>query len=333
MKHEFQPYILGKGRAGQALQNAFSILANLEPELGIKPAEFLARGGALPTDPNALLCLTNPSALHAPQILEANKKGIQKIITEKPLCADLKEAKNLSEVKSQIAVLHVYRQLWGPQTIRKLITNGEVGDLITIEGRYWHSSAAEAAIKGKAAHTSGWKNDPTLCGPYDLLLDVGTHWLDMMCFLMGVFPLKNNVWLSYKNSEKPHRDTHLHLNSEFATGQHTLGSISKTTHGMSDHFEFQVVGTKKMLSWNFLNPDEIEVGEGRKKTTMVRLDTEFGSKMPAFRSLGWLEGYIEIARQFIYEAQEKKFNPYPNLASTLPMMESLLQSSISSDKK
>ena len=92
---------------------------------------------------------------------------------------------------------------------------------------------------------------------------------------------------------------------------------------MSDFFEFHVIGTRKMLSWNFIHPDEIVVGEGRRRSILVRQESRWGSKLPPFRGSGWLEGYIEVIRQFIYEARGQHYSSYPDLPSVLPMMKSL----------
>ena len=41
--------------------------------------------------------------------------------------------------------LHGNRRMWGPQTIVRMIAEGEIGDVISIDGRYWQSSAAQMA--------------------------------------------------------------------------------------------------------------------------------------------------------------------------------------------
>jgi hypothetical protein len=32
--------------------------------------------------------------------------------------------------------------MWGPKTLKSLVASGELGDLITIESRYWQPSVA-----------------------------------------------------------------------------------------------------------------------------------------------------------------------------------------------
>lgn len=319
------PKILGQGRAGQAIQFALGILKELEPDLGIQNAEFLKRGEIPSAASRDLLCLAGPNALHARQIIEGCNADFRYILAEKPVCVSISELELLSKLESKIAILHVYRQMWGPKRIRDFVVSGEVGEILSVEGRYWHSSTAEAFVHQKVQKTSSWKNDPALCGPYDVLLDVGTHWLDMACFLIGAYPTQNQVWVSHKGSDKSHRDSQVFIQSNFASGARTFGSISKMAHGFSDEFEVHLIGTKKMLSWSFREPDQVVVGEGRRRSNYVRESSQIGSGLPPFRAMGWLEGYIEILRQFLFDISGKKFESYPDLPSVLPMMRSIFE--------
>jgi hypothetical protein len=102
-----------------------------------------------------------------------------------------------------------------------------------------------------------------------------------------------------------------------------LRTISKTAHGSTDHFEINVIGSKKSATWTFAHPDEIYIGEGRLRTLITRTESRSGSKQPPFRGMGWLEGYVEILRQSIYEIQGRSFEPYPNLKDVGTIMKSL----------
>lgn len=321
--------LIGRGRAGRAIENALSILQNSEPNLGLAPVKWLQRNQKISdvvAEPSScLVAIAGPNGLHADRILEADRLKVPLIITEKPLCVRREELADLNQVSAKVAVLHVYRQMWGPQTIRQMIERGELGDLVTIEGRYWHSSSAQRAIQ-RDDFKENWKNDPKLCGPNDVLLDVGTHWLDMAFFLNSPSAKASQLWLSYANAERPHRDTHLHISTDFQNGCRAFGSISKIAHGSTDHFEVTVIGSTRSASWTFAHPDEIYIGEGRSRTLITRADSKLGSKQPPFRGLGWLEGYIEILRQSIYDLQGREHSAYPNLKQTTGMMNHLFES-------
>ncbi|MBN8554936.1 MAG: Gfo/Idh/MocA family oxidoreductase [Deltaproteobacteria bacterium] len=271
---------------------------------------------------NPILLIANPPGLHSIYIEEAARSGFKAVVVEKPSCVRHEEISVLEKVKIPVAVCHIYRQMWGPQTLKAMIDSGEMGEIISIEGRYWQSSTAQRALTGEK--TKSWKNDPQLSGEYDALLDVGTHWVDVATFLIGEMPRNGSVWLSYANAEAAHRDSHVHLNLEFSKGRRVMSSISKTFHGATNHFEINVIGTLKSATWTFLDPDEIWIGQGNQKSTLTRKSTILGSCQPVFHGMGWLEGYIEIFYQLFKELSDEPFTAYPNLRDNLAMLKSLM---------
>ncbi len=322
------PLIIGKGRAGGAIEKSLMSLSVINPELEIAHPVWVPRNTPLDSlvlkHENPIVIIANPPGLHAKTILAADQAGFKAILCEKPSCVSLAEIAALKEITANVGIFHVYRQMWGPQTLKKMLDEGEMGDLICIEGRYWQASTAERALNSQNQPPASWKNNPDLSGSSDTLLDVGCHWADAVCFLYGDVPLKVNIWKSYKNAERPHRDSHIQLIMDFPAGGRAFGSISKTLHGSTNHFEINLVGTKKSATWNFLNPDEILVGDGRDRRVITRKINSIGSCLPAFHGMGWLEGYIEICRQFILEVRGVGKGNYPRLSENLSMIRALV---------
>lgn len=330
---EITPFILGKGRAGQAIWEAIHILRPQMKEHAWNEPVWVERNAPLiPAERGiSIAFIANPNALHAERIVEAHRAGFAAVATEKPACVNETQA----DVRGKTAVLHVYRQMWGPQTLKEMIERGEFGEIISIEGRYWQSSTAERALIGKPVES--WKNDVKLSGPSDALLDVGTHWVDMAVFLMGQFPTRASGWASYVNSEAPHRDTHVHLTLEFPKGKRALTSISKTFHGATNHFEINVIGSKGSATWTFLQPDEIFIGQGRDRRVLTRKTSDLGSHHSPFHATGWLEGYIEIIRQLTLDVtgsgpesnqQSVQARRYPELHESVRLVSLLLNAQI-----
>jgi predicted dehydrogenase len=322
------PLILGSGRAGHAIAKSLAILNVLRPELDIQAPVWLERGAALDAErakhDNAVLCISNPHALHARSIIEGDLARFNAILCEKPAGVNMEDLQALRAVTIPTAVLHVIRQTWGIQTLKQMLVEGQVGELIAIEGRYWQASAAERALqKSASASPKGWKNDAGLSGEFDTYLDLATHWVDAATFLVGQQPKHIFGWRSFTNSEAPHRDTHIQLNIAYPAVR-GFGSISKTFHGATNQFEISVIGSKMSATWEYLKPDEILIGEGRDRRIVTRKTNDFGSQHPAFHALGWLEGYIDIAARLfdnVYQAQE---HSYPTLASSLDVLEAML---------
>lgn len=327
---KIQPYLLGTGMAGQAISKSLEIIKLIQPELDIAPTVALKRDqnfeGLVTGNDHAVLFIANPSALHTPTILKAESAGFKTIICEKPVATDLEQIEQLKKVKAQVAILHGYRMMWGPQTLKEMLDAGEFGQLISLESRYWQSSVAQKALT-KAPERAPWKADVELNGKYDVLLDLGSHWMDLILFLAKEKPEKVNGKISYINGTGPERDTHLNLNLFFKTGLYATGSISKTVHGMGNSLEINILGSLKTATWNFLNPDEIIIGVGPDQKILKRTKSTLGGKQNPFHGLGWIDGYIEIISQSLLELKGEKGN-YPNLSSTLNVMETLLKAEL-----
>ncbi len=323
----FQPFIVGSGMSSKAIAKALSVIQIVDPVLDIAAPVQIGRHEPLKGLPdsveNPLLCIGNPHGLHAKYIADGEAAGFQDIVVDKPSCVTLDEIASLREVVAQVAVLHGFRQMWGPQSIKRMLDDHEFGDIISIEGRYWQSSAADIAFGPDPPMDKDWKSDLGLSGSYDTLIDLGTHWTDLMLFLAGARPKSARVWLSYANAIAPHRDTHAHLYFEFSEFR-TLGSISKTVHGAGNDLEFTIIGTKRAASWTVREPDEIRLSRGNQVSIVRRKSDRYGSQQPAFHGLGWLEGYTEIIHDFLLCKAGKDAPPVPTLAENLVVMEVLL---------
>jgi len=325
--HVIQPFILGSGRAGQAIAKGIQIVALQEPDLGVAPPQWLKRGQALSEVTRGVekpvLVVANPAGLHAEALATATEAGFFAVLTEKPVCVTLAEVAKLRELTARVAVMHVYRQMWGPQLLAQMLEAGELGEIISLESRYWQPSVAHRSLEGNPV-VNDWKNDTQLNGNHDVLLDLGTHWADLIFFLMKERPVRSQGWASYINAEAPHRDTHLHLTFDFAKGARAFGSLSKVVHGATNGFEVNVLGAKGSATWNFLAPDELILGKGRDRTVITRKDSAMGGKQPPFHGMGWLEGYTEIIRQAFFDLADQPFRAYPTLGEGLDVVDALL---------
>ncbi len=328
---KIQPFIVGSGSAAAAMQKSIFSVGILEPRWQILPANKVARNEKLTvsaeTDTVSLLCLANPHGLHTATLLRAAEAGFRYVLCEKPVCVSLEEVEVLKKFPKEITVgvCHGYRMMWGPQELKGLLDSGEMGRIISVEGRYWQSSAAQKAISGTPP-SSNWKNDSALSGQFDVLTDLGSHWTDLMNFLAGEGPEKTMLWQSYLNSEASHRDTHVILTLDYRKLGRTLGSVSKTVHGKGNHLEINIIGEKLSASWQFSNPDTIVIGRGDETKTKSRQRSEsIGSGQSPFHGMGWLEGYIETAHQLLRHADGDKTASFPTLSEAVQVMETLLK--------
>jgi predicted dehydrogenase len=314
------PYILGSGKAALALTEALRVVEITNPDLRFNAFVKIPRNHSFPDVKKInfpILLIANPHALHEKAIEEGEKAGFKCIICEKPAAVSLEQIEKLKKITTPVALCHVYRQMWGLQTLKEMVLQNEFGKIISIEGRYWQSSSAEKARLGQK--TQSWKNNVSLSGESDVLFDIGSHWVDAVLYLTNEKPQKVNLWKSFVNAESSHRDTHVHIMMEFSNDIRALGSVSKTVHGATNEFEIAVIGEKKFASWNFLRPDVLEVSEGTTKTFISRNKLHIGSGHWPHHGLGWIEGYVEIIKQAL------RGGSYPTLKEGLSVMEILLE--------
>jgi predicted dehydrogenase len=325
------PLVVGRGMAGKAILQSLAIIAQTDPDLSLLPARLADRGTPLNsylTNENInVLFLANPSGLHAQFILEGARAGFAAIAADKPVCVRAEEIPLLRNIAVPVAVFHGYRVMWGVKAIRQMIDSGELGEVFTFESRYWQSSSAQMALKG-TIEKRAWKNDVQLNGPWGVLTDLGSHVVDTCLYLINEKPVESKFWVSYWNATADHRDTHIHMNLRFKGARRALASISQTVHGATNNFEFTVVGTRGAATWRFLRPDEVEFGSGNRTTILRREMPNPSSHTLPFHSLGWTEGYVEIARQTLRTAAGLTSEAIPTLSEAIDTMDVLLNATI-----
>ena len=311
------------------MKKSLAITATLHPDMALLPLTQLARGQKLDglareNGEVPVLFIANPHGLHARYLKEADAAGFRHIIVEKPVCVSFEELSSLKSLRANVSVCHGYRQMWGPQLVKEMLGSGELGEIISVEGRYWQSSAAQKSVEAPGP-SSSWKNDVSLNGNSDTLVDLGAHWVDLMLFFADEAPFETVVWKSFLNAEASHRDTHVHLALDFRHLGRTLGSLSKTAHGEGNHLEFHVIGAKSSVAWTFQDADSLRLGRGGESRTISRKrDRPEVSGQPPFHGLGWLEGYLNIISLTLLSINDGKSPRVPTLPESLRTMQVLL---------
>ncbi|MDH4350412.1 MAG: Gfo/Idh/MocA family oxidoreductase, partial [Gemmatimonadota bacterium] len=292
-----QPLIVGRGAAGMALRHALALYPD-----AVAPAAWHPREAPLsvPSDPErALIVVASPHALHTPRLREAAERGYRFAICEKPAAVDLSQVEALAGLPMATWICHGYRLLWGPQELRRAVADGRFGTLVSIEGRYWQSSAT------RASGGDSWKDTPALSGAYDVLLDLATHWVDLVTCLCGRLPDATSVRRWFVNAGAPHRETHVHVTMQFGDLV-SFGSVSKTVHGAGNMLEVALVGERASARWSFERPDVIVWGSGGSCSTQVRSERELPARPAPFHGLGWMEGYGRLVGEVVARMQERE---------------------------
>ncbi len=324
-------HILGSGLAGKAIAKALAILHITDNDLPLGDVMHIPRDAALKSlQPNkhTALCIANPSGLHTARLLEGLESGYGLIVCEKPTSTDMEQLLQLEAVcpknDTPIAVLHVYRQLWGIQHLRSLIQAGELGRICAIEGLLWQASKVRHLSSASSGTKREWVNDKALTGEYGVSLGLGTHWLDAATFLAGE-PL--HLTSSHHDRLRDGRgddDAYIHYQFQSPSGIYVCGSVSNMVHGARNDFVITVLGEKGTAQWRLMEPDQIQLGRGAERSILYRSTNAMGSQQPAFHGVGWLEGYIEILRQSYRHMLGMDYQPYPTLEESNAVVRTIL---------
>jgi len=317
-----QPVLIGYGRAGRAMLKALELIRIEHSGVDVADPVILPRDlrlassrvRELSSSARVLAMIANPHALHAPTLRAMIDAGAANAFVEKPVVVNPSQISLLRDVQIPVAVAHGYRVQWGIRKMRELIAGAQI---FSIEGKYWQSSAASS--RG-APSPKAWVQDPALSGEYDVLLDLGTHYLDLCAHLMGSVEWKGDAFCSYVNASADHRETHVMFSLGTPTGARVSGSVSKAVHGAGNELELHVLTDRNAVSWSFADPDRVIVGEGSSRRVISRTDRFSGSGLAPFHAAGWLDGYCEILAGLMGISGT---GSYPTLTEHLDVVESL----------
>ena len=135
------------------------------------------------SDPNieaVHVCL--PNALHAPVAKAAIEAG-KHVLCEKPLAMNAAEAREMLATATSKGIIHCvnhnlrcYPVL---QHIRQMISSGDLGEILIVQGTYsqdWLLYDTDY----------NWRLDSKDNGPMRVVADIGSHWMDLVQHLTGL---------------------------------------------------------------------------------------------------------------------------------------------------
>lgn len=123
--------------------------------------------------------VVTPHTLHYPQIMQAVEQGIH-VMCEKPMVCEPQHARDIQaacETTGAVAMVNYQRRYYAPYMyMRETIQSGKLRELRAISvqcGQRWKKGTAGL-----------WRQNPDLSGG-GMLMDSGSHLLDMLLWLVG----------------------------------------------------------------------------------------------------------------------------------------------------
>ncbi|PPG92860.1 hypothetical protein C5C39_02290 [Rathayibacter sp. AY1F3] len=211
---------------------------------------------------------------HLEPIERAAARGLT-ILSEKPLAPTLQLARRAADAVERGGAagwVGFNRRLdGGIQLMRKVIGEGEIGRPVSVFGHYRQQWNAEPS-------GNDWRYDPAAVGPSRTVTEIGSHWFDLVAFVLGTPPTTVNAqfgflgersWTGPEGSGRvapPNEDLFAAL-LRFDDG--VTGAVYGTelSHGSFDEIELRIDGSLGSAFWDAAHPNLVRVGN---KTSGIR---------------------------------------------------------------
>ncbi|MGX4692012.1 Gfo/Idh/MocA family oxidoreductase [Streptomyces sp. JNUCC 63] len=213
------------------------------------PDELFARAGELD-----LIVVASPNKTHVPLATTALKAGLP-VVVDKPIAGTAAEARDLAALAEERGLLlSVFQnRRWDNDflTLRKLIAEGELGDVWRFESRF---------ERWRPKPKGGWREsgDPAEIG--GLLYDLGSHVVDQALVLFGPATQVYAESVIRRAGAETDDDTFIAITHANGVRSHLYVSATAAQLGP----RFRVLGSQAGYVKYGLDPQEAALREGRR---------------------------------------------------------------------
>jgi len=295
--------------------------------------------------------ILTPNALHYPMCKAALEAG-KHVLCEKPFTMNVAEAAELLALARQKGVAHCieHNLRYYPvvQQIRCMIANGDLGDVLIVQGTYSQNWLLYDT-------DWNWRVVSQDNGKLRAMGDIGSHWMDMIQHLTGlkITALCADLQTFHKTRKRPKGSVETFAGKALAPedyqtitvdtedfgavlvhmGDRARGAftVSQMSAGRKNNFTIEIYGTKTGVSWNQERPDELWIGHRDQPNELIVKDPSLLDPHAAsFASLpgGHSEGYDDTHKQVFQRFYARVADPnapedYPTFADGLLGMQLL----------
>ena len=259
-----------------------------------------------------IIDICTPNIYHYEQLLKAIESG-KHIYCEKPLCVTAREAEEISRLAEEkgliCAIVFNTRFMLPVIRIKELISEGRIGDILSFNGRFLHSSATEPGKK------AGWKQDKSICGG-GVLFDLGSHTIDLIRYLCGEFESVSGLsQIAYPVRQgmdgenwQTNAEEAFYMTAKLKNGACGTISVGKIMPGTNDDHTFEIFGTKGAVRFNLMQPNFFEFYDSTKPLnergfTLVECCGRYPYPSGVFPGVkapvGWLRGHVGSMYNFL----------------------------------
>jgi predicted dehydrogenase len=257
--------------------------------------------------------ITTPNRFHCEMSLAALKAG-KHVVCEKPLAMNTTETARLVSAaraaKRVFAVNYNIRFYPAVLALRRLVAQGELGDIIHVNGSYLQDWLFKDT-------DYNWRLLPKEGGPLRAVSDIGTHWMDTVSFILGakIESVFADLSTWHKQRKRPLGEVQTYAKAdanlkyatyrvltddfanvllEFSNGARGNLAVSQVAAGRKNCIRVEIYGAKKSAWWCSEAPETLHFGnrDGANETA-IRATPAFGDGAAGFTDYppGHVEGF------------------------------------------
>ncbi len=269
--------------------------------------------------------LCTPNYLHfeeASRLLRAGKH----VLCEKPLTMDSRESELLVSIAKETGRVAgvAYNLRYYPlcQEARALVEKGAIGQPKLVHGSF---------LQDWLLYPSdwNWRLDPKLGGQLRAVSDIGTHWLDLVTWIIGrkvtdlcadlatVVPVRQRPRgrvETFQKAASTNVDSVPITTDDYASVLfHLEGdlrgvmTVSQVSAGRKTRLWYEIDGTEGSLSWNSEEPNTLWIGrrnqaceELPKDPALMSEDTRRYAVYPGGHAEGYPDTFVQLFRDFYH---------------------------------
>jgi predicted dehydrogenase len=249
--------------------------------------------------------IVTPNHMHFSPAEMALKAGFH-VICDKPMTFDLKEAEALVKIAKEsgkvFALTHNYTGYPMIRQARAMVEQGMLGDIRVVQAEYaqgWLATDLEKSGQKQAA----WRTDPKQSGAGGVIGDVGTHALNLACFVTKLMP--EAVLAELHTFVKGRKlDDNNHILLRFKGGAKGMIWASQVAVGFENGLKLRVFGSEGGLEWAQEDPNHLTfhaLGQPATRFTRGGLgafpEAARVTRVPSGHPEGYLEGFANIYQE------------------------------------
>ncbi|MCU1489926.1 MAG: dehydrogenase [Acidimicrobiaceae bacterium] len=251
-----------------------------------------------------------PTGIHTEVNLATIAAG-RHLLCEKPLAtSSVDAAKVVDAARASGLVTGVafnYRSYSAVRYLRSLLASGELGPVHQVHGGYlqdWLSLPSDW----------NWRLDADLGGPSTVMADIGSHWFDLVEYVVGdevatvcadlgtVHPVRHPALGGSSAVRRAAGEVLAGVLARTAGGIQVSSAFSQVSPGSKNRLHIQVDAAQASLSWNQEVPNQLHIGRRERPSELWERGPVTANPallaLPPGHPEGWIDALTSLCSDF-----------------------------------